>query len=56
MLEINESLNVINLVSNYLLHNKLNKNLIYQQLFNKNFNLKLNNYSYIEDLINYFIR
>ena len=55
MLEMAESLNVINLVSNYLLHNKINKNLIYQQLFNKNFNLKTNNYSYMEDLIEHFI-
>ena len=55
MLEMAESLNVINLVSNYLLHNKVNKNLIYQQLFNKNFNLKTNNYSYMEDLIEHFI-
>ena len=50
-----ESLNVINLILNYLLHNRINKNLIYQQLFNKNFNLKTNNYSYIEDLIEHFI-
>ena len=55
MLEMAESLNVINLVSNYLLYNKVNKNLIYQQLFNKNFNLKTNNYSYMEDLIEHFI-
>jgi NADH:ubiquinone oxidoreductase subunit D len=56
MLEMGESLNIINLVSNYLLNNKLNKNLVYQQLFNKNFNFKNKNYSYMEDLIEHFIQ
>ncbi len=56
MLEMGESLNIINLVSNYLLNNKINKNLMYQQLFNKNINVKLNNYTYMEDLIEHFLQ
>jgi len=56
MLEMGESLNIINLVSNSLLNTKLNKDRIYQQLFNKNFNKKTNNYTYMEDLIEHFLQ
>lgn len=56
MLEMGESLNVINLVSHYLLDNSLNNNLVYQNFINKNFNLKLKNYNFMEDLIEHFLQ
>jgi len=56
MLEMGESLNIINLVSNYLLNSNINNNLIYQKLINKNFNLKQNNYTFMEDLIEHFLQ
>jgi NADH:ubiquinone oxidoreductase subunit D len=56
MLEMAESLNIINLISNNLLNNKLNNNNIYQKLINKNYNYKTQNYNYMEDLIEHFLQ
>lgn len=54
MLEMAESLNVINCTTNRLLFNKSNNNLIYQQLINKKQNIQKKNV-YMEDIINHFI-
>lgn len=56
MLEMAESLNIINLVTSHLLNNKLNTNTIYQKLINKNYNYKNENYNYMEDLIEHFLQ
>lgn len=55
MLEMGESLNLINLTTNFLLNNK-NDNLIYQKLTTKNWEFKLKNYTYMEDLIEHFLQ
>ncbi len=54
MLEMAESLNVINYTTNKLLSNKSNTNLVYQQLVNKKQNIQKKNV-YMEDIINHFI-
>lgn len=56
MLEMSESLNIINLVSEYLLNNKINSNVIYQQLSTKNWFYKKKNYTHMEDLIQHFLQ
>ncbi len=56
MLEMGESLNIINNITFKLLNLKQNKNLIYQNLINKKININnKNSYVYMEDLINHFI-
>jgi len=52
MLEMGESLNIVNNVTNKLLSN--NTNATYQHLINKNFFKK--NYVYMEELIEHFIQ
>ena len=54
MLEMAESLNVINYTTNKLLSNKSNTNLVYQQLVNKKQNIQKKNV-YMEDIINHNI-
>ena len=56
MLEMGESLNIINLVIEKLLNNKLHNNTIYQQLSTKNWLFKKNNYNYMEELIEHFLQ
>lgn len=56
MLEMGESLNISNTVVERLLNNKINTDLIYQQLINKNVTNKLNNYNHMEDLIEHFLQ
>jgi NADH:ubiquinone oxidoreductase subunit D len=56
MLEMGESLNIINSVLNYFLNNKINNNLIYQELINKEVKKYQKNYIYMEDLIEHFIQ
>lgn len=56
MLEMAESLNIVNLICHNLLNNKLNDNFIYQKLVNKNYNYKNKNYNYMEDLIEHFLQ
>ena len=55
MFEMAESLQISNsIVNNLLLNNKTN--LTYQQLINKNWQNRPNNYSYMEDLIEHFLK
>ena len=54
MLEMAESLNIINFITNKFLYNKINKNLIYQKLINKSWQ-KGDKNTYMEDIINHFI-
>lgn len=56
MFEMGESLNIANSVLNYLNSNKTNNNVIYQQLINKDLNLYVKNYIYMEDLIEHFLQ
>lgn len=56
MLEMGESLNIVNTVVKYLLKNQLNNKLIYQQLINQNLVLKEKQYIYMEDLIEHFLK
>jgi NADH-quinone oxidoreductase subunit D len=55
MLEMGESLNIANSTLNYLLNNKINKNIIYQELINKQVKNYQKNYVYMEDLIEHFM-
>jgi NADH:ubiquinone oxidoreductase subunit D len=56
MLEMGESLNISNIIVEKLLNNKINSNIVYQQLINKNYNYKTKNYNYMEDLIEHFLQ
>jgi NADH-quinone oxidoreductase subunit D len=56
MFEMGESLNIINSVLNYFNNNKINNNMIYQQLINKNLNAYTKNYIYMEDIIEHFLQ
>jgi len=56
MLEMGESLNIANSTINYFLNNKINSNLIYQELINKEFRYKRKTYVYMEDLIEHFVQ
>ena len=55
MFEMGESLNIINKISLWMLENKINSNLIYQQVVNKKLTSNINSYTYMEDLIEHFI-
>ena len=57
MLEMAESLNICNTIIEHLKCNKINNNLVYQQLINNNNNslLKNKSYTYMEDLITHFL-
>lgn len=55
MLEMGESLNIVNNICNFLLNNKLNSNQVYQQLTNKYWNKNKKNV-YMEDIIEHFIQ
>lgn len=55
MLEMAESLNIINKLCNNLLDNKLNKNYMYQQLVNKSWNKNKKNV-FMEDIIEHFLQ
>ena len=55
MLEMSESLNIINNIVNSLLKNNLNSNYIYQELINKFWNKKKKNV-FMEDIINHFLQ
>lgn len=54
MLEMGESLNIINIVTNSLFYSKYNSNKIYQSLINKNFTNKASS-TYMEEIINHFL-
>lgn len=54
MLEMGESLNIINLVVNSLYYSKVNSNKIYQSLINKEYKTYSKN-TYMEDIINHFL-
>ena len=54
MLEMAESLNIINFITNKFLHNKVNNNFIYQKLINKSWS-KVEKNTYMEDIINHFL-
>ncbi len=56
MLEMGESLNISNTIVERLLNNKINTEVIYQQLINKNIVNKLNNYNHMEDIIEHFLQ
>lgn len=55
MLEMAESLNIINFISHRLLTDKTNTNLIYQKLINKSWTIKNKN-TYMEDIISQFLQ
>lgn len=54
MLEMAESLNICNIISNLLLNNKLNTHISYQSLINKFWKKKKN--VYMEDIIEHFLQ
>ena len=55
MLEMSESLNIVNSICNFLLNSKLNSNVMYQQLVNRSWNKTKKNV-YMEDIIEHFIQ
>ena len=55
MFEMGESLNIANKILLWISENKINSNLIYQQLINKKLISNVNSYTYMEDLIEHFI-
>ena len=55
MLEMGESLNIINTGCELLLNNKTNSHIIYQQLINKTWNKNIKNV-YMEDIIEHFLQ
>jgi NADH-quinone oxidoreductase subunit D len=56
MLEMGESLNIANSTINYFVNNKINSNIIYQELINKEVKNYKKNYVYMEDLIEHFVQ
>ncbi len=56
MLEMSESLNISNTVVERLLNNKINDDVVYQQLINKNYKYNAMNYNHMEDLIEHFLQ
>lgn len=55
MLEMGESLNIINIGCELLLNSKTNSHVIYQQLINKTWNKNIKNV-YMEDIIEHFLQ
>lgn len=55
MFEMGESLSIANKILLWISENKINSNLIYQQLVNKKLISNVNSYTYMEDLIEHFI-
>jgi len=56
MFEMSESLQISNSIINSLLLKDNNCTLTYQQLINKNWKIQTNNYTYMEDLIEHFLK
>lgn len=56
MFEMAESLHISNFIINKLLNSSEKNSFIYQQLINKTWKYELQNYSYMEDLIEHFLQ